>query len=221
MSLSASEMTPADIAAVTNNRSNSGGFGPFGGDGSWFIIILFLFAFLGWGGRGGMGGFGGGGGCSETQHGFDQQNIVRKLDEQTYGLADATYALNNAITGGFYNAELSRCNGQAALMQQLNSMASDSAKCCCETQHTISTGVRDILENQNSNARAILDALSTQRYENKVAENQTLRDQLFMATLRESQCAQNGYLINQLRPCPVPAYITCNPFAYNGGCGCG
>ena len=40
-----------------------------------------------------------------------------------------------------------------------------------------------------------------------------------MATLRESQCAQNGYLINQLRPCPVPAYITCNPFAYNGG-GC-
>ena len=79
MSLSASEMTPADIAAVTcNNRNNGGGFGPFGGDGSWFIIILFLFAFLGWGGRGGMGGFGGGGGCSETQHAFDQQNIVRK-----------------------------------------------------------------------------------------------------------------------------------------------
>ena len=46
MSLSASEMTPADIAAVTNNRSNSGGFGPFGGDGSWFIIILFLFNIL-------------------------------------------------------------------------------------------------------------------------------------------------------------------------------
>lgn len=47
MSLTTSEMTQADIAAVTNN--NGGGF--FGGEnGSWFIIILFLFAFLGCGG---------------------------------------------------------------------------------------------------------------------------------------------------------------------------
>lgn len=38
--------------------------------------------------------------------------------------------------------------------------------------------------------------------------------------------------VNQLRPCPVPAYLTCNPFGcnggftgygygYNDGCGCG
>lgn len=35
-------------------------------------------------------------------------------------------------------------------------------------------------------------------------------------------CAQNNYLISQLRPCPSPAYITCNPWAGSGygGCGC-
>ena len=49
MSLTTSEMTPADIAAVTNNGGNSG-WG-FGGDGAWWIIILFLFVFCGWGGH--------------------------------------------------------------------------------------------------------------------------------------------------------------------------
>ena len=51
--------------------------------------------------------------------------------------------------------------------------------------------------------------------------------------LSASQQAQTQSLVNQLRPCPIPAYITCNPFScqsdnypygvYNGGygsCGC-
>lgn len=48
--------------------------------------------------------------------------------------------------------------------------------------------------------------------------------------LAQSQANQNQYLVNQLRPCPTPAYITCNPWATNGtaytggncmsGCGC-
>ena len=46
MSLTTSEMTPADIAAVTGNNGNGWGFG---GDGAWWIIILLLFGF---GGRG-------------------------------------------------------------------------------------------------------------------------------------------------------------------------
>ena len=55
MSLTTSEMTPADIAACTGNANNNG-WG-FGGDGAWWIIILLLF---GWGGRGFGNGFGGG-----------------------------------------------------------------------------------------------------------------------------------------------------------------
>lgn len=31
-----------------NTGNNGGGFG-WGGDGAWFLIILFLFAFCGWG----------------------------------------------------------------------------------------------------------------------------------------------------------------------------
>ena len=45
----ASEMSPADIAAVTGNNNGSNGFGY---DGSWWLIVLFLFAILGWGNNG-------------------------------------------------------------------------------------------------------------------------------------------------------------------------
>jgi hypothetical protein len=58
-------------------------------------------------------------------------------------------------------------------------------------------------------------------------EAQDLRDEVQGYRLAASQAKQNEYLINQIRPCPVPAYITCNPYAaswgtgYGGnGCGC-
>lgn len=37
----------SDIAAATGNGRNNDGM--FGGDGSWWIIVLFIFAFFGWG----------------------------------------------------------------------------------------------------------------------------------------------------------------------------
>lgn len=226
--------------------NNGGMFG--NGNNDWWILLLFLF---GWG-RGGWGGNQGGCGaqssCATTADVYgavDQQTLISKLDAQTYGLADATYALNNAITGGFAQAELSRANQQAALMQQLSNMAADSAKCCCETQraidgvnfniatqtsalqNTLCSTTRDIVDNQNANARAILDALTAARIEDKnnlIAQQQ---QQIFGLQLAASQAKQSRDLINEIRPCPVPAYITCNPYAsasygvVNNSCGCG
>lgn len=248
MSLTTSEMTPADIAAVTGGNRNNDGM--WGDNGAWWIIVLFLFA--GWGGRGfgGFGGNGNGGGVScatqaDVRSAVDQQTLISKLDQQTYGLADSTFALNNAITTGFANAELSRCNQQAAFMSQLNAMAMNDQKCCCETQRLIERGfadtnynlatqscdtrntiqntTRDVIENQNSNARAILDALTAQRIADKDAKIAEQTQTIFGLQLAASQAAQNNYLVNQLRPCPTPAYITCNPWASQaayGSCGC-
>lgn len=210
------------------------GGGMFGnGNNDWWILLLFLF---GWGGRGGWGGNGGCGAqssCATTADVYgavDQQTLISKLDQQTYGLADATFALNNSITGGFASAELSRANQQAALMQQLSGMAADSAACCCQTQraidgvnyniasqtaaiqNTLCGNTRDVIENQNNNARAILDALTAQRIEDKNAQIAALNQQVFGYQLAASQANQNAYLINQLKPCPVPAYTVPNPY---------
>lgn len=231
--MTTSEMSPADFAALNNNND---GFG--GNCGVWWILILFLF---GWG----RGGFGGNGQCAtqaDVRAAVDQQTLISKLDQQTYGLADSTYALNNAITGGFANAELSRCNQQAALMEQLYQMSADSSKCCyetqrlmergfadtnynlatqgCEIKNTIQNTTRDVIDNQNCNARAILDALTAQRIEAKDAKIAEQNQMIFNLQLAASQAAQNNYLIGQLRaPTPVPAYQVPNPNCCYGGCG--
>lgn len=243
MSLTTSEMTPADIAALTGNRNN-GGFGDGFGNG-WWIILLFLFGFWGGGFNNGFGRNGGGGGAID---GYvltsDFANIERKLDSVNNGLCDGFYAMNTSLlngfssvnqnmSNGFQTAELSRANQQAALMQQLNAMQMQAANCCCETReaiqgvnynlatqacetrNTLQNATRDIIDNQNSNSRAILDFLTTSKMQDLQAENQRLQ-------LAASQQAQNSYLVSQLRPCPIPAYTVQNPFCCNQyqGCGC-
>lgn len=60
----------------------------------------------------------------------------------------------------------------------------------------------------------------------------TMRDEKQGYQLSALTQQQTQNLVNQLRPCPVPAYLTCNPFGcnggftgygygYNDGCGCG
>lgn len=226
--------TTMPVVPAYGGYGNGGGM--FNGNNDWWILLLFLFG--GWG-RGGWGAGGGScgaqGSCATTADVYgavDQQTLISKLDQQTYGLADATYALNNAITGGFANAELSRANGQAALMQRLCDMQHSADKCCCETQRSIdhvrydmSGNTRDVLENANANTRAILDALTAQRIADKDARIAEQQQTIFGLQLAASQAKQNAYLVNELRPCPVPAYITCNPYAASYGfgtnpCGC-
>lgn len=217
MGLNGNELSPADIMALSGNNNNGWNNGMCGME--WFWII-FIFMFCGWGGMGFGGGWGvngmNGGVGAEIQRGFDQNNIIRKLDEQTYGIADATFALNNTIQQGFSTAELSRCNQQAALMAQLCNMASQSQQCCCETQrliertaadsnynmatqfcetrHQASDNTRDIVESNNAGTRAILDKLAqmeynslNDKYQATLNENNILRGQL-------SQHDQNAYL---------------------------
>lgn len=228
-------MSPADLAAVTG-RNN--GDGMFGGNGAWWIIILFLFVFCGWGGGWGNNA---GRGQGTAMDGYvltsDFANIERKIDGVNNGLCDGFYAQAKMVNGvqmqmanGFGQAELSRSNQQAALMQQLNNMAMQAADCCCKTQtaiqgvnynlatqacdtrNTIQNGTRDIIENQNANARAVLDALTAQRIEAKDEKIAAQNQQLFAAQLAASQAAQNQYLVQTLRPGPIPAYVVPNPY---------
>lgn len=210
--------------------ANNSGFG-FGGDGSWFVILFLIFAMFGWGGYG----FGGNGGNGAT-NGYvltsDFANLERKLDGINNGICDSTFALNNSIRDGFSQAEIARCNGQMAFMQQFNALQAQIANCCCEnreaiaqvrydmatqgcdTRNLIQSSTRDIVDSVNAGNRSILDFLVNDRMRTLEAENQSLR-------LSASQAAQNNYLISALRPTPIPAYQSCNPWAggsYNGCC---
>ena len=52
------------------------------------------------------------------------------------------------------------------------------------------------------------------KLEEKSQELQTANFQL-------SQQAQNAYLLNEIRPCAKPAYITCSPYTTSSFCGLG
>ncbi len=75
-------LTASDVALLTGNGRNNDGM--FGGDGAWWLIVLFLFAFCGWGNGNGWGNGGGGAtGSAYTdsaiQRGFDNQAVISKL----------------------------------------------------------------------------------------------------------------------------------------------
>lgn len=253
MSLTTSEMTPADIRACTCGNDGYGD-GMFGGNGAWWIIILLLF---GWGrnGYGGFGGFGGQGDCgcnpcatqADVRAAVDQQTLISKLDQQTYGLADSTYALNNAITNGFHGVDSAICNLGYNIQSGFNGLSHQISDCCCTTQraidsvkyenatntcaiqNTIQNTTRDVIENANANSRAILDFLTQDKIATLTAENQSLKfaasQSAQNAFITANQEAQTAELIRRLgRDCPVPAYVVPNPnccYQYaQPACGC-
>ena len=218
-------------------RDSNGGYGNngiFGNDWAW-IVILLLF---GYGGRGfgGFGGFGGGfgGGCgapcatqADVRSAVDQQTLISKLDQQTYGLADSTYALNNAITNGFHGVDNALCSLGYNLSHQLSdcccatqraidSVKYENATNTCAIQNTIQNTTRDVIENANANSRAILDFLTQDKIATLTAENQSLKfaasQSAQNAFITANQEAQTAELIRRLgRDCPVPAYVVPNP----------
>lgn len=239
--MSLSDGTPMMTMPVAPaNGGNGGGFG-WGGDGAWLIILFLIFAVFGWGGNGWGNNAGNSGGVVD---GYvltsDFANVERKIDSVNQGLCDGFYqqaqlvnGTNMAMANGFAQAELSRSNQQAALMQQLNAMQMQAANCCCEnraaiaqvrydmatqacdTRNTVNTATRDIIDANNQNSRAILDFLTQSKLSDLQTENQNLK-------LAASQAAQNNYLISQLRPSPIPAYTVQNPYCCNqfSCCGC-
>ena len=232
----------SDIAAVTGR--NNGGDGMFG-DNGWWIILLFLFALGGWGnGNGGGGGFGGGGGrgfCAtqeDVRAAVDQQTLISKLDQQTYGLADSTYALNSAIMNGFHGVDNALCTLGYNIQGGFNTLGHQISDCCCETQRLIERGfcdtnynmatqacetrraiadsTRDIIDSNNAGVRSILDFLTQDKIATLTAENQSLKFAASQAAqnafITANQEAQTAELIRRLgRDCPIPAYVVPNP----------
>ena len=239
----------ASVPLVANLDGNNNGM--FGGDGLWGLIIIL--ALLGGFGNGGFG-FGGFGGnrngfvepCAtqaDVRAAVDQQTLISKLDQQTYGLADSTYALNNSIMNGFHGVDNAICTLGYQNQQGFSNLASQMASCCCGIERAIdgvnynmATQACDIKHAINDSTRSILDFLTTDKIATLQAENQNLKLQASQAAqnayLTANQQAQTAELIRRLgADCPVNAYVvqpptpvtfpvnSCGAFNLNS-CGC-
>lgn len=256
-----SGLSASDVAVLSgaNNRNNDG----FGGDGwGWIWILLIFGIFGGWGFGGFGGGFGGGANNpglqglatrSDINEGFALNGIERSLAGITQGICDSTYGLTAAINNGFSANQLQLCNGFNGVNQGFNALQAQLAQCCCDnreaigqvrydmaaqacdTRNTIQNTTRDILENNNSNTRAILDFLTQDKLATLQAENQNLKLAASQANqnavLQAAMSANTAEIIRRTgNDCPIPAYVVPNPnccygnpvgvnYGYNQGCG--
>ena len=190
-----------------------------------------------------------------------QNSITSGFGDVQLGIAGVNQNIcqtGNAITGavrdGFYTAEIGANNRQMANMQQLfgvqTAIADGSAKQLasaadlkytvaqegCADRAALSGALNSLLTHIDQKVQGVQDKLCQLEMDGYKRENDQLRDQLNMATLRESQTAQNAFiqqgfsnevdaLYNRLNNCPVPStpvygrtpIFTCQ----QGGCGCG
>lgn len=245
--MSLSDGAPMMTMPVAPANNYGGGMGMWGENWIW-IIVLFLF---GWGRNGWGNNAGNSGGVVD---GYvltsDFANVERKIDSVNQGLCDGFYqqaqlvnGTNMAMANGFAQAELSRSNQQAALMQQLNAMQMQNQECCCEnraaiaqvrydmatqacdTRNTVQNTTRDIIDAMNCGFRSIDQRLTAQEIAAKDAKIAEQNQRLFAADLAASQSAQTldmrNYVSAQFayyNPRPVPSFSVPAPYQYTG-CG--
>lgn len=196
------------VAPMGYSGGGNGGFGgAWGGDGAWWLLVLFLFAFNGngWGN-----GYGGNGAMPYIMNNSTNADVQRGFDQQA--IMTATGNINSGITSGFAGVNQALCNGfagvnatvnqgfasaeasdnarqmanmnqmfalQTGLSNQLSTIASNQAQCCCDNrlatanlQSTIlsencadraavSDGIRDVIANQTANAQMTVNAVTS------------------------------------------------------------
>lgn len=144
--------------------------------------------------------------CCKTQ-----QNIK----DTQYVIGSTGADISRGVERGFSDTNYN-------LATQANGITTAVSNGFCQTNFNAQTNTRDIVDSQNAGTQAILarlDAMETARLREKLEAERdakyALQGQLDRAELRTA-------IVNDVRPCPIPAYVTCNPFSTcncNQGCG--
>jgi hypothetical protein len=140
--------------------------------------------------------------------------------------------MQQTVSNGFFNAEISANNRQMAdmnqnfaLSQQLSNASADNRLGIanlnstilsenCADRAALADGLKDVLINQTANTQRILDQLCNDKIDAKNEKILDLQRQLDMADLKASQTAQNAFiaqglnnevdaLYNRLATCPI------------------
>ena len=179
------------------------GFGGFGNDAIWIIVLLALF---GWGNNGNGNGFFGGNNfdngyawlsngqkeiMQNTNNGFDTLHLSNQLDTVNSGIYSLSNQLCNtgnditsAINTTAYNAEIAAANRQMANMNTAFDLNRQFADCCCENR----LGIQDLKStviSENCSDREVLRQIGQDILVNQTANTQKIIDEIFRDRLDE------------------------------------
>ena len=195
-------LTAGDILALTKNNENDMWNNPF--------IYLVWLAVLG----GGNGLFGNRGDAavqgaitrSDLFEGFNNQDVNGQLRGITNGIADGFYATRQGITELGYAMKDCCCG----INRNIDAVRYEGAQNTC--------AITNAIHAEGEATRALINANAMQELRDKLEARD--RDVL-VRDFQLSQLAQTSSLVNELRPCAKPAYITCSPYTTAFGCGAG
>lgn len=152
----------SDIAAVSD--------GGLGGNSSWLIILFVLiFGMGGWNRQGDYGQFATAASQQDILFSSKFQALDNKIDRIGNGIADATYALNNAVTNEGRSLQNMMSGYQMASQKNIDDLRFDLSRATC-----------DIKSNDNANTQKILDVLSQNKIESLQAKVAELQGQINM-----------------------------------------
>lgn len=230
------------IVPVMNvNGMNNGYNNGMWGDGGWWWIWVVMM-FWGWGGNGMWGNNGGNNQFTDAalQRGFDNQNVVNKLDGLANGICSLGYdqlnqmnGLSNTVQQSAWNLQQTMTTNEMAQMQRDFAAQQQRADCCCENR----VGQMNIINQMDRNNCATNTLLQQLSQQNMMAnqqgfqmlstqlkdafcdlemrqlqsENANLRQQVNDANRDNALYANAQYIIGQVSPRTQPAYLTCNP----------
>lgn len=155
-----------------------------------------------------------------NQVGMGTQQVVNAIQAGncTLGnqLAQCCCSIQDSITRTNYENQISNLNQTNTLQNSINfvnssvergfsSVAYETANQTCELKNAIA-----------AQTQVINDKFCQLEMREMARENRDLRDQVHAYQLSASQQAQTANIVNQIRPCPTPAYVVPNPY----GCGC-
>lgn len=209
----------ADIRAATMDRDD----GLFGGNGLWLLVLFLLGGRgFGWGGWGnGFDGAAANGALTraEMYDGFNTQNIENGIRNIQNGLCDGFYAQNTTMLQGFNGIQRDMCTGFSAINAGIAENRFAAQQCCCETNRNIDAvryeaqkntcDITTAIHSEGEATRALINANTMQNLRDKLADRDR---ELMTANFQLSQQAQSAALVNELRPCAKPAYLTCSPY---------
>ena len=163
---------------------------------------------------------------SDLFEGFNNQDVNGQLRGITNGICDGFYAINSGMKDGFYANNVGMKDGFYGIQGALAENRFAQQNCCCETNRNIDAvrfegaqntcSITNAIHAEAEATRALINSNTMQALRDKLADKD--RD-ILARDFQLSQLAQSATLVNELRPCAKPAYITCSPYTTASTCG--
>lgn len=159
------------------------------------------------------------------QVGFSAERVINAVNQGDCGIItaikDCCCNTQQSILKMGYENQLANCNQTNTLISAINtvnngmergfsSVAYETQKQTCDLKEIIKDSTAQILAGQR--------AAEMREMQNKI---DALRDERAAYQLSALSQTQTENIVSKIRPCPIPAYLTCNPYdsnvyGYNG-----